>query len=104
MVELQDNLELIKATGTQLVGVSYDAVEVLQNFAESSGVTFPLLSDPGSATINAFGIHNQKGYPHPGTYVIGKDRKILAAIFLEGYVSRHTPEELLTTIRDATPQ
>lgn len=102
MVELQENLEAFKATGTQLIGVSYDSVEVLQKFAETSGITFPLLSDPDSEAINAFGIHNKKGYPHPGTYLIGPEQQVLAAIFLEGHVKRHTPEALLKAIRDAT--
>jgi peroxiredoxin Q/BCP len=101
---LQENLAAIQATGTQLIGVSYDPVEVLQAFAEGAEITFPLLSEPDSAIINAFGIHNQKGFPHPGTYVIGPNREVLAAIFLEGYVKRHTPEDLLTTIRDAATQ
>ena len=99
MVQLQENLETIKATGTQVAAISYDSVEILNKFAESSGVTFPLLSDPGSATIRAFGIHNQNGLPHPGTYVIGDDRKVLAAIFIDGYQTRHTPEELVAALK-----
>ncbi|NOZ41341.1 MAG: peroxiredoxin family protein [Planctomycetes bacterium] len=98
MVQLQENLEAIAATDTQVVAISYDSVAILKKFAETSGITFPLLSDPDSATIRAFGIHNKKGLPHPGTYVIGADRKVLAAIFIEGYVDRHTAAELVETI------
>lgn len=99
MVELQKNLEKISSTRTQIVGISYDSPETLKKFTDSSGVKFPLLSDPGSRTIRAYGIHNKKGLPHPGTYVLGKDRKVLAALFVDGHRDRHTPEDLVKTLR-----
>lgn len=99
MVELHENLDKITATGTQLVGISYDPTEKLKKFAESSGVKFPLLSDEGSKTIRAYGIHNKKGLPHPGTYVIGKDGKVQTALFTEGYRERHTIENLIKVLR-----
>ncbi len=98
MVQLHENQEAIAATGTQVVAISYDSVAILKKFAETSGVTFPLLSDPDSVAIRAFGIHHKEGLPHPGTYVIGADRKVLAAIFFEGYVDRHSATELLEAI------
>jgi peroxiredoxin Q/BCP len=103
LVELHDNLDAIAATNTQVVGISYDSVETLQKFAKSSGVEFPLLADPGSATIRAYGIHNEKGLPHPGTYIIGADRKVLAALFQEGFRKRHTVDDLIKTIRELAP-
>jgi len=98
LVQLQEHLDEIAATKTQAVAISFDSVEVLKEFAESSGVNFPLLSDPDSAAIRAFGIHNEKGLPHPGTYVIGADRKVLAVMFFDGYRKRHSAEELLEVI------
>ena len=95
---MHENLEALAATDTQVVAISYDSVEILKKFAETSGVTFPLLSDPDSATIRAFGIHNKKGLPHPGTYVIGADRKVLATIFFDGYRKRHTSAELIEAL------
>lgn len=74
-------------------------MDKLQKFTETSGVKFPLLADAGSRVIRAYGIHNKKGLPHPGTYVIGKDRKVLAALFVEGYRDRHKPEDLVKTLR-----
>lgn len=102
MVQLQKNLEAITATGTQVVGVSYDSVEVLKKFADQSGVKFLLLADQGSKVIRAFGIHYQKGLPQPRTYVIGADRKVLALIGRDGYRDRHSAEELLEKIQEVT--
>lgn len=95
---MQSRLEEINATNTQVVGISYDSVDILNNFAETNDIEFPLLADPGSKTIRAYGIHNEKGLPHPGTYLVGKDRRVLAALFLEGYRERHTVEKLFEAI------
>lgn len=85
----------IKATGTQVVGVSYDSVDVLKGFAEANGIEFPLLSDEGSVTIWAYGVHNREGLPHPGTYLIDQDGIVRAALFLDGYRDRHANDELI---------
>ena len=43
-MELQSNLEKIRARGLGVVAISYDSVAVLKNFAERRGITFPMLS------------------------------------------------------------
>ena len=55
-MELQDRLDELDAAGIGVAAISYDPVDVLAEFAERRGITFPLLSDPDSATIEAFGI------------------------------------------------
>jgi peroxiredoxin Q/BCP len=104
LVQLQADLSKIEATGTQIVAVSYDSVEVLKKFAERRKITFPLLSDPGSATIKAYGILNvdakgrSEGIPYPGTFILDKQGVIRAKLFLEGYRERHSTDELLKAI------
>jgi peroxiredoxin len=44
--------------GLGLAGISYDSTEMLAAFSQQHGISFPLLSDPGSATIKAYGILN----------------------------------------------
>jgi len=41
-----------------LAAISYDSVEILRAFSKQHGITFPLLSDLGSATIKRYGILN----------------------------------------------
>ncbi len=41
-----------------LAAISYDSVEILAAFSKQHGITFPLLSDLGSATIKRYGILN----------------------------------------------
>ena len=41
-----------------LAAISYDPPETLAAFSQQRGITFPLLSDVGSATIKTYGILN----------------------------------------------
>ena len=41
------------------MAISYDPPETLKKFADSRGITFPLLSDPGSAIIRRYGLLNE---------------------------------------------
>jgi len=48
----------LEAEGLKLAAISYDPPEILAAFSKQRGVTFPLLSDVGSATIRRYGILN----------------------------------------------
>ena len=73
-MELQGRLDALKREGLGLVAVSCDPVPILADFATRRGITFPLLSDPGSAVIRQYGILNTTvaatnptyGIPFPG--------------------------------------
>ncbi len=82
-----------------MVGVSYDPVETLAKFAHAKGITFPLLSDPDSSTIRAYGIYFKDGLPHPGTFLIDRQGIVRAKLFRQGYARRHTSGELIEVAR-----
>lgn len=98
---MQADLKKLEDARIQVVGISYDAVDVLAKFSDSRKITYPLLSDPDSKTIRAYGILNkeakgkQEGIPYPGTFVIDKDGVIRAKLFVEGFTKRHSTEELI---------
>jgi peroxiredoxin len=58
LVDLQGRLDALRAQGLGVAAISYDPVPTLAEFAARRHITFPLLSDAGSATIKAFGILN----------------------------------------------
>ncbi len=101
MVQLQNDLEAIQATNTQLVGVSYDSGAKLKKFTDARKITFPLLSDEGSKTIHAYGIHYKDGLPHPCTYLIDQQGIVRAKLAEEGYVKRHATKELIEAAQNA---
>lgn len=100
MVQLQRDLQSIQDAGVQLVGISYDDTKVLKTFSDRMKIAFPLLSDPGSKTINAYHIRNEaakgraQGVPNPGTFILDQEGVIRAKLFLEGFRDRHTTEAL----------
>ena len=86
--------------GAQLVAVSYDAVDTLKAFSDKHQIIFPLLSDPGSKTIKAFGVYDTDGVPHPGSMLIDREGIVRTKLFQTGYKQRHTNEALLAAIRN----
>jgi len=101
LLQLQQDLKAIEGAGVQLVGISYDDVDVLKRFSDRMKVTFPLLSDPGSKVIDAYHVRNAEakgraeGIPHPGTFILDGKGVIRGKLFLEGYRERHTTEALI---------
>ena len=89
-----------------LAVVTYDPRPVLAEFAARRGITFPLLSDQGSATINKYGILNttvpesnpSHGYPFPGTFVLDRAGKVTARFFEEEYQERNTISSVLVRL------
>lgn len=49
---------MLAEQGIGVAAISYDSEEVLADFAQRRGITFPLLSDDDSATITEYGILN----------------------------------------------
>jgi hypothetical protein len=88
--------------------ITYDPPSVLQEFAKRRGITFPLLSDAGSATIKRYGILNTTvapdnalvGYPFPGTFVLTPDGTVRSRHFEESYEERNTINSVLVRLGD----
>ena len=98
---MQRDLKSFDDAGVQIVGISYDNPAVLKKFSDGAKITFPLLSDPESKTIDSYHIRNEaakgraEGVPNPGTFVVDREGVIRAKLFLEGYRDRHTTEALV---------
>ena len=88
-MELQSRADEIQGNGLGLVGITYDSREILAGFSERNGITFPLLSDVGSATIRRYGILNTVAEEALGPN--GSDPAVLADF--ERYVSVTSADE-----------
>lgn len=103
---MQKDLPALQAKNVRVVAVSYDAVEVLDKFAKKQKITFPLLSDPQSKTIAAYGLSNKEakgradGVPYPGTMLIDKAGVIRGKLFFDGYRERHTSKDILKRVAE----
>ncbi|MFD0800776.1 peroxiredoxin, partial [Streptomonospora algeriensis] len=80
--------------GAQRVGISADAVETQQAFADKNGFDYPLLSDPDGSVARSFGV--RRGGPlgalaptRRTTLVIDTDRRIRDRITSELRMQAH---------------
>lgn len=98
---MQSRLKDIEAAGIRVIGISYDSPEILKRAAAKHQITFPLLSDQGSRTIDAYGVRNREatgrfeGIPHPTTFIVDDRGIIRAKLFHDGYKERHSAEDLI---------
>ena len=58
--DFRDSLDALTAAGVAVLGVSPDPVEKLAEFAEREQLTYPLLSDPDKAVLEAWGAWGEK--------------------------------------------
>ena len=78
MKNFQQNLKKLEAADTQVLGVSMDSPFANKAFADSIGVTFPLLSDWGGDATRKYGIYMDKyKAARRVNFLIGKDGRIL---------------------------
>ena len=108
-MQLQNSLPELTARGLGLAAISYDPPATLKAFAESRGITFPLLSDGGSETIKRYDILNREatgrtaGIPYPGTFVVDARGIVVARSFEERYQERASPQSVLSSAGVQTP-
>ena len=102
LVELQHDEYLLRRAGLGLAAISYDSPAFLKSFADRKNITFPLLSDPDSKIIRAYGILNEAapkgpfyGIPYPGTYILDTKGVVVAKYFEEDYANRYTVSDIL---------
>lgn len=101
---MQQNIELLKQHGLGLAAISYDSVAILKSFADRRKISYPLLADPDSKVISAFGILNETvpkdsgvyGIPYPLTYMVNANGVIVSRIVDEDFRQRYTVGDILS--------
>jgi peroxiredoxin Q/BCP len=96
--DFRDNLSDLGQAGTAVLGISPDAPAKLAKFRDKEHLTFPLLSDPDHAVLEAYGAWGEKtlyGRKSVGvirsTFVVDADGKIAQAQYgvkATGHVAR----------------
>lgn len=79
-------------------------MEILKFFAGRHNITYPMLADPDSNVIRAYGVFNheatgmQKGFARPGYFFIGPDGIIKEKFFDPKYRERLTGNSILAKL------
>jgi AhpC/TSA family/Thiol:disulfide interchange protein DsbD, N-terminal len=103
---LEESRKEFKKKGLGVAAISYDSREVLRDFSRRKQITIPLLSDPDSKIIRAFGILNTSiqpgqpnyGIPFPGTYLVNQHGVVVSKFFEEDYRSRYAMGTVYTRL------
>jgi peroxiredoxin Q/BCP len=99
---MRDNFERVMSTGVEVFGVSPDPVKSHVKFREKYALPYRLLSDPGHAVADAYGVWVEKTYMgrtymgvERSSFVIGPDGRI------EHVLERVKPMEHVDLLMDA---
>ena len=107
MIQLQRIQKEIEAAGGQVVGISYDSVDKLKSYAKRQKIIFPLLSDVGSKTIDAYDIRSKEappeisGFARHATFIIDQQGVIRSKIFRLSYQERPAVDLLINALKEA---
>lgn len=83
------------------MGVSADPVDRQKQFDEENELGFPLLSDTDKSVAGLFGVKRFGPMPTKrATFVVGQDKKLLAAITSETNMNKHA-DDALAVVSDA---
>lgn len=97
-------MKAFRERGLGVAALSYDSIDVLADFSARKGITYPLLSDPESKIIRAFGLMNEidypkghmaHGVPFPGAFVTDAKGVIRTKQFEKTYQERRSAASLL---------
>ena len=102
-MELQQYIKQFQGQGLGVVAITYDSEAILADFSKRQGITYPLLSDPKSQAIRAYGILNTQvpadhywyGIPYPGTYLVDRNGVVRSKYFEDKYQDRFSAPTIL---------
>ena len=85
-----------RAVGAQRVGISMDSVDRQKGFADAHGFDYPLLSDADGEVARLFGVKRAFDFlkVRRTTFVIDRDRTVLARFISETKMDAHADEAL----------
>ncbi|MGB2602625.1 MAG: redoxin domain-containing protein, partial [Candidatus Sulfotelmatobacter sp.] len=101
---MQDAVARFGKQGIKLAAISYDSPEILKFFADGHKIEYPLLGDPDSKTIGAYGVLNreatgmQKGFARPGYFFIDTNGIIREKFFEARYRERLTGNSVISKL------
>jgi peroxiredoxin len=112
MIQVNGGLAEIEKRGFRVAAITYDVPDVLKGFAAKRGIGYPLLSDPKSEVIDAYGLrdpeyppgHRAHGVPRPITLILAGNGTILAKLYEESYRVRPPVEAIIAKLDEVGPR
>ena len=112
LIELRAAQGPLEQRGYRLAAVSYDPTDVLIRFAAQRQIAYPLLSDAGSKTIDAFKLRDVRykpdsfawGVPYASIFVLSPGGVVRTKLAEEDYKTRPTNEAVLAAVDGLKPK
>ena len=106
LMDLQRARARFEQQGLKLAAISYDTVEILKSFADRRQIEFPMLADPDSQVIRAYGVLNTEatgmntGMALPGYFFIDTKGIIREKFFeaRENYQERYSANSVIARL------
>jgi hypothetical protein len=101
---LQSAIPRFEKQGLKFAAISYDSEEILKFFADRHKIDYPMLADPDSKSIRAYGVLNaeatgmQRGFARPGYFFIDANGVIREKFFEAKYRERLTGNGLIVKL------
>lgn len=101
---MQSAIPRFTKQGVKFAAISYDSVEILKFFADRHKIEYPMLADPDSKIIRAYGVFNheatgmQKGFARPGYFFIDTNGVIREKFFEAKYRERLTGNSIVSKL------
>jgi len=105
-VELQGRYAELRSLGLGVASITYDPAPLIKKFADERTIEFPLLSDADHTIVARYGILNRQyqpgdrnyGIPHPGTFILTREGRVVARYFEEEFQYRNTAASIALKI------
>ena len=105
-MELQSRYADLRAGGLELAVITCDPIATQQAYVERQGLQFTMLSDEGSEVIKRYGLLNETvepgsrvyGIPHPGTFILDPQGRVIERFFEESYQQRNTVSSIVVKL------
>jgi len=106
LIDWNHSLEQFKDVGYNVVAVSRETPELINQFVQKHKINFPILADKKGEIINAFGIRNNSmaktsdyyGIPHPYIYVFTPKGVLMHRFAETGYRQRPSIESVYSAV------
>jgi hypothetical protein len=103
-MDLQRAQQRFEQQGLKLATISYDTVEILKSFADRRQIQYPMLADPDSQIIRAYGVLNteatgrDEGMARPGFFFIDPSGTIREKFFETSYQERDSANSVIARL------
>jgi len=102
---LQSIVDELREKNVEIIAISADPIDRLDELVEKKGYTFPLVSDTKLKAINAIGLRHPNGSPigdgdiaRPAMFLLDQNQKIVWEEYPDNWRKRPTADDIIRNV------